>query len=276
MSKLTPQLLEEMLDKITDKFTDAIKEIMSTFNTILTNTVQTQFELINARLSVIETKLANSGTSGENKNIVIGNSQNDGGLSMAIGTALLEVERQREETKLRSCNAVFSGLELKADADDKNTVENFCEENLTVKPIVKRTRRFGKAPNIKLCVTLDHPECVEDLIQSSQLLRKSTNPNLSKVYINRDLTKAQLEIAYKARCQRRNKSNGQGGATHSGGSNQDMTHGGGSNQRWTHGGGSNQGASHSDLSSQQATASIPLSVINTQPAYSNPTSRVAQ
>ena len=69
-------------------------------------------------------------------------------------------------------------------------------------------RRFGKdLENTKLCIIFSNPETVKDLIQSSRLLRSSTDPLLRKVYLNKDMTRMESEAAYQKRCQKRNGPN---------------------------------------------------------------------
>jgi len=68
------------------------------------------------------------------------------------------------------------------------TFLNFCEDKLTIKPV--HCRRVGREicnqPK-KLKITVDSDSVVEDLIESSHVLRvpDSTQRN---VYFNRDLT----------------------------------------------------------------------------------------
>ncbi|ESN91430.1 hypothetical protein HELRODRAFT_165464 [Helobdella robusta] len=70
-------------------------------------------------------------------------------------------------------------------------VSKFCEDNLTIKPQIIRTRRFG---NCKMCVTLNNSTSVEYLIASSRILRAS--PATKKIFMNPDLSKRQAELAY--------------------------------------------------------------------------------
>ena len=84
-------------------------------------------------------------------------------------------------------------------------------KNLTVKPRVIRTRRLGrdKGPASKLCVTLESKSPVDSVISSSQVLRASPDPELRKVFFNRDLTRMQAEQAYLRRVERRSASRNQ-------------------------------------------------------------------
>ncbi|ESO08259.1 hypothetical protein HELRODRAFT_184634, partial [Helobdella robusta] len=110
--------------------------------------------------------------------------------------ALWTVEEERKEEERRSKN-VLSGLEPQPGIADMELVSKFCEDNLTIKPQIIRTRRFG---NCKMCVTLNNSTSVEDLIASSRILRAS--PTTKKIFINPDLSKRQAELAYLKRQER--------------------------------------------------------------------------
>jgi hypothetical protein len=109
--------------------------------------------------------------------------------------ALISMEREKEEMKLRSRNVIVTGMPASSTVSDKDLLETFCEEDLTVKPRVAHSRRIGK-DKVKLCVSLESTEAVDDLLVSSSLLRNATDQNVRQTYVNRDLTKRQAQGAY--------------------------------------------------------------------------------
>ena len=105
---------------------------------------------------------------------------------------------------MRSRNVIVSGIGPSASVSDKELVEPFCESNLTIKPRVVRAWRIGK-DKAKLCITLESAEAVDDLIDSSSLLRNASDYNARHIYFNRDQTKQQAQAPYNKRCLARMK-----------------------------------------------------------------------
>jgi hypothetical protein len=97
-----------------------------------------------------------------------------------------------------------TGIPSSSTVSDKDLFETFCEEHLTVKPRVTHSRRIGK-DKVKLCVTLESAEAVDDLLDSSSLLRNAADQCVRQTYFNRDLTKRQAQDAYNKRCLAREK-----------------------------------------------------------------------
>ena len=60
----------------------------------------------------------------------------------AVTKPMVELEKQKEEAKTKSVHVIVSGLRSREDVSDKEMFESFCENNLTVKPRVVRTRRI--------------------------------------------------------------------------------------------------------------------------------------
>jgi hypothetical protein len=118
--------------------------------------------------------------------------------------ALISMEKEKEEIKLRSRNVIVTGISSSTTVSDKELFETFCEQHLTVKPRAMRTRRIGK-DKTKLCVTLESTDAVDDLLDSSSLLRNATDQKTRQTYFNRDLTKQQAQDAYNKRCLAREK-----------------------------------------------------------------------
>ena len=109
---------------------------------------------------------------------------------------------------MRSCNVIITGLQPLSGVHDADVFEEFCEINLTVKPrpIRSSCRRLGQPVDgrpARLKLTLDNSQAVEDLTQSSSLLRQSLDDQVKCVYINHDYTKMEAHIAYDQREKRR-------------------------------------------------------------------------
>lgn len=201
---ITPEVIEAILVKITDKFTESINSMFTQFGKILNDSVNVRLATISERLDNIEKHI---GEREPTANTLSNNVNSPVSAVMEATTrAMVEAEREKEEIRQRSRNIIITGLPLRNDTNDVTLVESFCEDNLTVKPHIIRARRIGRnRPDLmsKLCVTLDNADSVEDLLDSSTLLKWSSDANLRKVYFNRDLTPLQAEAAYRKRCEKR-------------------------------------------------------------------------
>ena len=98
----------------------------------------------------------------------------------------------------------MTGIPPSPSVPDKELFAAFCEEHLTTMPRVVRSRRVGR-DKAKLCVTLESAEIVDDVLESSSLLRTATDHAVRQIYFNRDLTKQQAHEAYNKRCLAREK-----------------------------------------------------------------------
>lgn len=203
MAKQSVDALENTIAGVTKQFTEAISCITEQFNATINELINKKFSELDQRLKSIEEIISGGAICGPTNNTAL----NHPAIVDLVSKTVLEVDKQKEDLKVRSCNIVISGLDGINSESDKTLLEKFCEENLTVKPHIATTRRLRKgvaAPSSKLLATLDSPQSVQAVLESATLLRKSTNPLVKKVFFNRDMTREQLEAAYKARCQRRN------------------------------------------------------------------------
>jgi len=121
---------------------------------------------------------------------------------------LMALELEKTERAKRLCNVNITGLQPQSGVHDADVFEEFCEINLTVKPqpIRSSCRRLGQPVDgrpARLKLTLDNSQAVDDLIQSSSLLRQSSDDQVKCVCINRDYTKMEAQIAYDQREKRR-------------------------------------------------------------------------
>ena len=204
--QFTPEILEGILTKITDKFSESLDKIMQEFRATNQNVVETQFTAINKRLDLIDAKLESASQDLAQRQppqtLAISNNNQDTEVEIA-SRAFIEMEKQRDEHRIKSTNVIISGIAPNQEITDKRLLQDFCEANLTCIPNIVRTRRVGTEPNTKICATLESSESAKDLIESASLLRQSSNPAVKRVYFNRDLTRAEAEVAYRLRCQKR-------------------------------------------------------------------------
>ena len=175
---------------------------MKEFTKCLSETVVSRIAVMETRLTAIEDKLSSMCTSA----VGAGSSVPEvSSIADIVSKTLVELDSQREVTKMKSLNVIVSGFATQPDQPDIEAFESFCQDNLTVKPKIVRARRLGRTTEgnqpAKLCLTLESSDSVNSLIQSASILRQ--NRHYSRVFINRDLTKAQADEAYKARCRKR-------------------------------------------------------------------------
>ena len=137
----------------------------------------------------------------------------------------IEVHRTLADKDKRKCNVVITGLpEEISSAHDDSTVSGsttadeiaflkLCEENLSTKPILSHLgcRRLGKPRQDdrrprKLLVHLTSESSVSALLSEAKKLRHSDDSVVaSNVYINPDLSPAELQLAFERRQARRTR-----------------------------------------------------------------------
>ena len=123
---------------------------------------------------------------------------------------LASVHAELAEVQRRKCNIVVSGLPNSESVDDDCSLFlKICEENVSVKPVIvrDRCRRLGKPSGDKprpFLVVFHNEQAVADILYVARDLRISDNEYVKhNVYLNRDLTKAEAELAYRKRVARR-------------------------------------------------------------------------
>jgi len=137
----------------------------------------------------------------------------------------IEVHRTLADKDKRKCNVVITGLpEEISSAHDASIVSGsttadeiaflkLCEENLSTKPILSHLgcRRLGKPRQDdrrprKLLVHLTSESSVSALLSEAKKLRHSDDSVVaSNVYINPDLSPAELQLAFERRQARRTR-----------------------------------------------------------------------
>ena len=203
--EFTPEVLESILVKVTEKFTDMLKMFMDQMVSTIVNRVdviQSKVDDVNANLTAfgnrideLERKLQSTSPSPKDP-------------SDKMLKTLMELEAEKTERAKRACNVIITGLHPQQDVHDADVFEEFCENHLTVKPHLIRSscRRLGQPTDgqpARLKLTLDNSQAVDDLIQSTSLLRQSNDEHVKRVYINRDYTRMEAQMAYEQREKRR-------------------------------------------------------------------------
>jgi len=137
-----------------------------------------------------------------------------------ISDVTVEVYKSLADANRRKCNIVVSGLpEAPQHTDtihdtvehdtDRQTFESMCEEHFSIKPCLtkKGCRHLGKHTDgqrpRKLLVHLENEHAASTLLAEAKKLRHSSNITIaSSVYLNPDLSPAELKLAYERRQQR--------------------------------------------------------------------------
>ena len=137
----------------------------------------------------------------------------------ATGDLNIEIHKTLVDINRRKNNVVISGLpEVLSDDSvdcDKHAFEQLCEENFSVKPTVSKLgcRRLGKRTDgqqpRQLLVHLNSEQAASTLLAEARKLRKSDSEAVARnvvarnVFLNPDLSPAELRLAYDRRQKRR-------------------------------------------------------------------------
>lgn len=125
-------------------------------------------------------------------------------------SVLASVHAELAEVQRRKCNIVVYGLPNSDRVDDDcGLFLKICEENLSVKPVIVRDscRRLGKPTVDKprpFLVVFRNEQAAAEVLHVARKLRQSDSEYVKhNIYFNRDLTKAEAEMAYQKRVARR-------------------------------------------------------------------------
>jgi len=83
---------------------------------------------------------------------------------------------------------------------------NFCSEHLSIKPHVSGCGRLGKKINDEprwLLIKLISEQSAEQLLKDARKLRNSSDASASSVFFHPDLSPQQRQLAFEARCRKR-------------------------------------------------------------------------
>lgn len=123
---------------------------------------------------------------------------------------VVAVYRDLHEHDKRARNIVLSGVRAAADdQQDSQLASDLMEAEFGLRPTIEKCRRLGKKQPLKiqpLLLTLASDKEATFYVSEAKRLRQSANEHTRRnVYINRDVTKAEAQAAYVARCERRQK-----------------------------------------------------------------------
>ena len=111
----------------------------------------------------------------------------------------------------RSCNVVVSGMPTHDEFTDDEFFAEMCTLEFGTSPDIIRTVRLGNVSSDRLrplLVVLHNEQEAKDLLALAKLLRQSEDEYTSKcIYISPHQTRAERQVAYEARCRRRQQTN---------------------------------------------------------------------
>ena len=128
------------------------------------------------------------------------------------------LEKTRKVANADRSNKATTGSELEPDSHSVCTLSadgqssmlgQLCISEFSINPQIVSTCRLGKSSDDRvkpLLVSLSSSEVADDIIKRAKLLRRSTVSTVrDNVFINRNLTKIEAQLAYNERCQRRQR-----------------------------------------------------------------------
>ena len=173
----------------------------------------------------VEHLLSIAGTNGsilvENENPV-NNPSADGSQSYAAAVSrqlsaplreavLAAVHSDLRVKQSRSCNIVVSGMPTHDEFTDDEFFAELCTLEFGISPDIIRTVRLGNVSSDRLrplLVVLHHEQVAKELLALAKHLRQSEDEYTSKcIFISPHQTRAERQVAYEARCRRRQQAN---------------------------------------------------------------------
>ena len=123
---------------------------------------------------------------------------------------LTAVHTEMQSKQARERNIVITGLRRSNTIQDKDVVSTLVFDEFGMDVSIMQCKRLGKSPTTNdgrpqpLRVVLQSASIVKDIVSSAKYLRRSFDEYIrGNVFINADLTCAEAEAAYHARCERR-------------------------------------------------------------------------
>lgn len=112
----------------------------------------------------------------------------------------LIVHRTLHDINRRRRNIIISGMT--ECNDDTKAFLDLCENNLSLKPYITESRRIGKIrpdrPRL-LLVKLRTEENAKEILKASRQLKQDPDNRCNTIYINRDLSPEEAQLAYERR-----------------------------------------------------------------------------
>jgi len=121
----------------------------------------------------------------------------------------LMVHKTLEDLQSRKSNIVVTGLPETGDAEsDRKEFADFCTEHLLAKPCVTGCFRLGREMSDRprrLLVKLRTEQSADELLRDARKLKTSPDTFARNVFLNPDLSPQQRQLAFEARCRKRQK-----------------------------------------------------------------------
>jgi len=114
-----------------------------------------------------------------------------------------------KDMQLRKLNIVVTGLPETGDTEsDRSQFIDLCTQHLCVKPCITGCFRLGRDGNDqprRLLVKLRSEQSANETLKDARKLRSSSDAFVRNVYVNRDLSPQERQLAFEARCRKRQR-----------------------------------------------------------------------
>ena len=131
---------------------------------------------------------------------------NNNNFRQVVATVVYANQRDKDR---RAKSITVNGLMPNNGISDSDNFHQLCISEFSINAQIISTRRLGKSSDGRvrpLLVSLSSKDVADDIIKHDQLLRRSTVSTVrDNVFINRNLTKIEAQLAYNERCQRRQR-----------------------------------------------------------------------
>ena len=130
---------------------------------------------------------------------------NNNNFREVVATVVYANQRDKDR---RAKSVIVNGLMPINGISDSNNFHQLCISEFSINPQIVSIRRLGKSSvgRVKPLLVILSSKDVADDIKHAKLLRRSTVSTVrDNVFINRNLTKIEAQLAYNERCQRRQR-----------------------------------------------------------------------
>jgi len=170
----------------------------------LTEAIGTSSAHVNSTVPTYASVSKNASVSGANP--VVNRNQTNVSFQQAVATVVYTNQRDKER---RARSLIVNGLSPSDGITDADSFRHLCTSEFSISPQISSTRRLGRSADgrIKpLLVNLTSKEEVDEICKHAKSLRRSAVSAVrDNVFINRNLTKIEAQLAYNERCQRRQR-----------------------------------------------------------------------
>jgi len=144
----------------------------------------------------------------QSTNSIANQGNNSINFRQAVATEFFTNLRDKDR---RAKSVIVNGLSPSDVISDSENFRQLCVSELSINPQVSSTRRLGRVTSTDgrtkpLLVYLGSKEEMDDIIKNAKTLRRSMVSDIrDNVYINRNLTRIEAQLAYEERCRRRQR-----------------------------------------------------------------------